>query len=122
MSIYNVILGDVSKPKMKGKLGLTKIGIEPPAGLQQHFLDDIAGIHTGGNRRIKAQIDHAPYRLAMIGEQAIPSVGVARTHLVEEFLSLMRILLHEAIVTEKCAVAWFEDGGARDGDARHHTA
>src|SRR6266852_1499158 len=79
---------------MKRHVRRLEVILEPTVGFDQHFLDDIAGVKALDDGGIKAQVDHAPDRFAMSGEQLLDSVGVAGFSLIEQFLGIVGVGPH----------------------------
>src|SRR6202453_4654673 len=90
---------------MKRHGGRTQIGVEPPTGFQQHFLNHVARVHPSRDGRVEAQANHAPHRIAMHRHEPTDGLTVSATSLVEKLLGLAGFWFHERIVVESPATS-----------------
>src|SRR5260370_93284 len=82
--VDNVVLGDASKPEVKRHRRIAEISVEPATGLEEHFLDDIAGVNASSDGGIEAQVDHAAHLVAVVGQKLLGDLFVAAAGLVEQ--------------------------------------
>jgi hypothetical protein len=82
VSVDDVVFGDVPQPKMKRHVRPAQIIFQSLTGFNKHFLDDIAGIHAGGN----GAVDHSPDWLPMASQKLVHCFGLALAGFGQELL------------------------------------
>jgi hypothetical protein len=78
------VAGHVPEPELKGHRRVGEVFAQPSVGLEQHILDDVAGIHAALHATIHAAVDHPLDRLPMPGEQPVDGPGFPPAHAVEQ--------------------------------------
>jgi hypothetical protein len=79
---------------MKRQLPIDKIILQAAIRLDQHVLNDVAGIDTLSELSIHAHVDHSPQRLSMPSQKTVDGVAVPFGGPEQQFLRFFRVGPH----------------------------
>ena len=94
MGVDQPVPGHLPQPKMKWHRRMGQILLQPPMGVEQHILHDVAGIDPAADYAIHPQIDHPPQRRAMALQQPIHGRRIAAAGFGEKFLRFVGVGPH----------------------------
>ena len=86
--IDDVIPRDLAQPEMKRQHRVAEILAQPLAGLDQHVLDDVAGIDATGYGLVQPQADHPPQGRPVPLPELVGRRGIGLRNPVQQVLRL----------------------------------
>lgn len=93
--VDHAILGHLPQPEMKGQLRIAQVFWQSLVGLDQHILNDIAGIDALLEPPVQPQFDDPPQGWSVFAQQLVQRSAFTRSGPLEQFSRALEIWPHD---------------------------